>query len=457
MRKLALFFISTFFFTNALAGISLKEKLLSETGKQTVQEIWSDGGRSWTTEDEIKYSGWLNTIDESLLEEWNIPTDCADAVLALRWIYAVKNGLALKFTNGKKSFDSVGYRGRPIQMLMDAMGQIVTRNLNHNGYAVELFDPLQMQSGMFATMGGHSFSIVFEKIEGIGIVPMTLESTVPVKVRKMARNDLSSIAKHSMKFYRFFSVENLGNRVEFIQNSEMTSEYPNFDSEVMVNFLRDCVGDSTTYHKPFLANFYNLLWMVTNNDPAYEEKYARARLIYSCDYNVAREGRQFPSYNEIQKRSETMACAKLQGRAQAVNIGYEACYSRPSKPSCAASPDGDYSTGSRDYKLVVQLEHLRQLRQLNQTLSPFQCSVDLTQGFSEERVKKLPSALKNVAIDPFAPDNSSMKLSLLNLGGLHEDEAGRYTYIPTSSDPRVSLSKRWNCDTALVDCFTNSK
>ena len=52
-------------------------------------QVWEVGDRRWTVEEERGFEKWVDeTITEDFFIRYRIPTDCADAVYAIRWIYA---------------------------------------------------------------------------------------------------------------------------------------------------------------------------------------------------------------------------------------------------------------------------------------------------------------------------------------------------------------------------------
>ncbi|HUL29717.1 MAG TPA: hypothetical protein VLZ03_04620, partial [Thermodesulfobacteriota bacterium] len=57
-------------------------------------QVWKVGDRRWTVEEERRFEKWVDeTITEDFFIRYKIPTDCADAVYAIRWIYARINHL----------------------------------------------------------------------------------------------------------------------------------------------------------------------------------------------------------------------------------------------------------------------------------------------------------------------------------------------------------------------------
>ncbi len=52
-------------------------------------QLWQVGDRRWTIQEEREFEKWVEkTITEDFFIRYRIPTDCADAVYAIRWIYA---------------------------------------------------------------------------------------------------------------------------------------------------------------------------------------------------------------------------------------------------------------------------------------------------------------------------------------------------------------------------------
>ncbi|MBS3917987.1 MAG: hypothetical protein KG012_03765 [Deltaproteobacteria bacterium] len=60
-----------------------------QTLSESTDQIWEVGDRRWTIEEERRFEKWVEeTITEDFFIPYKIPTDCADAVYAIRWIYA---------------------------------------------------------------------------------------------------------------------------------------------------------------------------------------------------------------------------------------------------------------------------------------------------------------------------------------------------------------------------------
>jgi hypothetical protein len=60
-----------------------------QTLNESTDQVWEVGDRRWTVEEERRFEKWVDeTITEDFFIRYKIPTDCADAVYAIRWIYA---------------------------------------------------------------------------------------------------------------------------------------------------------------------------------------------------------------------------------------------------------------------------------------------------------------------------------------------------------------------------------
>src|SRR4030043_2148303 len=61
----------------------------SQTLNNSSDQVWEVDDRRWTVEEERRFGKWVDeTVTEDFLIRYKIPTDCADAVYAIRWIYA---------------------------------------------------------------------------------------------------------------------------------------------------------------------------------------------------------------------------------------------------------------------------------------------------------------------------------------------------------------------------------
>ena len=77
--------------------------------------VWS-ATRQWSTAEEERYAEWIeNEVDEDFFLRYEIPTDCADAVYALRFIFArirhlpqgVHSAYGTTFGNWRRDYDNL--------------------------------------------------------------------------------------------------------------------------------------------------------------------------------------------------------------------------------------------------------------------------------------------------------------------------------------------------------------
>jgi len=62
---------------------------LSQIADESSDQIWTVGHNRWTVEEEYRFGKWVDeNITEDFFIRYRTPTDCADAVYAIRWIYA---------------------------------------------------------------------------------------------------------------------------------------------------------------------------------------------------------------------------------------------------------------------------------------------------------------------------------------------------------------------------------
>jgi hypothetical protein len=60
-----------------------------QTAHESADQLWEVGDRRWTVEEEQRFGKWVEeTVTEDFFLRYNLPTDCADAVYGIRWIYA---------------------------------------------------------------------------------------------------------------------------------------------------------------------------------------------------------------------------------------------------------------------------------------------------------------------------------------------------------------------------------
>ena len=135
------------FFLVLLSIILVSAPCFGQPLTESPDQIWEVGDRRWTVEEERQFGEW---VDENITEEfflrYRIPTDCADAVYAIRWIYARITHLPAAATTidgkviGHWSTDwkdlptdpewhrDQRFRAALLALLMDHLSRIIERN-----------------------------------------------------------------------------------------------------------------------------------------------------------------------------------------------------------------------------------------------------------------------------------------------------------------------------------------
>src|SRR4030042_3839831 len=76
-------------FVVLLLSLFISSPCFSQSLNESLDQVWQVGDRRWTVEEECRFEKWVEeTMTEDFFIRYKIPTDCADAVYAIRWIYA---------------------------------------------------------------------------------------------------------------------------------------------------------------------------------------------------------------------------------------------------------------------------------------------------------------------------------------------------------------------------------
>lgn len=168
--------------------------------------IWS-AKNQWNKEWEEKFGQWIeNEVDTEFFKRYNLATDCADAVIGLRWIFARTYSLPVANTiNGSNSlFGNFSVRkgwknlstaknwhdDELFKTALDyVMDMTTTRTLTKDGYPVSL-DKNGLKVGTFIVTqnagGGHVSIINSANWDDDTKAPLViLSSTLPRKVRNL--------------------------------------------------------------------------------------------------------------------------------------------------------------------------------------------------------------------------------------------------------------------------------
>jgi len=170
--------------------------------RESTDQVWEVGDRRWTAEEERAYEKWVDeTITEDFFIRYQIPTDCADAVYAIRWIYARINHLPAAATTregrwiGHWSTDWKHLPTHP-EWHMDERFRAALRylllmtwtgTLPLDTYPVRISSASVTPGTLFLLTESHTGMIGHVFLDGSHAHPLqTWESGLPVKIRKLS-------------------------------------------------------------------------------------------------------------------------------------------------------------------------------------------------------------------------------------------------------------------------------
>ncbi len=201
----------------------------SQTQNESTDQLWEVGDRRWTIEEERRYERWVEeTIDEGFFISYNIPTDCADAVYAIRWIYAriARLPAAATTKDGKLiGHWSTDWKHLPTHpewhqdrrfraVLFYLFPKIWTGTLPFDTYPIRISTDSVTPGTLFLETESHTGLIGRVFLDGSHPHPlMTWESGLPVKVQKLSRRYFFSTqpdfpAKSGLVKFRWPVLEN---------------------------------------------------------------------------------------------------------------------------------------------------------------------------------------------------------------------------------------------------------
>ncbi len=173
-----------------------------QTVNDSTDQIWEVGDRRWTIEEEQRFSKWVEeTITEDFFISHMIPTDCADAVYAIRWIYARIHQLPAAATTKDGRLIghwSTDWRHLPTHpewhqdkrfraALFYLFPRTWTGTLPSDTYPVRISPDSVTPGTLFLETESHTGIISRVLTDGSHPHPLqTWESALPVKVQKLA-------------------------------------------------------------------------------------------------------------------------------------------------------------------------------------------------------------------------------------------------------------------------------
>jgi hypothetical protein len=173
----------------------------------TGESIWPVT-HSWDWSWELRFSKWIETsVDRFFFVKYKIPTDCADVIISLRWIFARMNGLPIANTLSG-SHRMVGsmtlrpeWKSLPTaqnwyedQRFLAALDYIrsstYTKSLGSDSYPVAITRP-SLIPGIhhleYHELGGHAMIVKEVKVSGKTAEITVMDSTLPVQIRRLGQ------------------------------------------------------------------------------------------------------------------------------------------------------------------------------------------------------------------------------------------------------------------------------
>jgi hypothetical protein len=169
---------------------------------ESPDQVWEVGDRRWTLEEEHRFEKWVDeTITEDFFIRYKIPTDCADAVYAIRWIYArIAHLPAAATTRDGKWIGhwSTDWKHLPTDpdwerderfraALLSIFPRTWTGTLPLDTYPVRISPDSVTPGTLFLVTEAHAGIVGHVCLDGSQAHPLqTWESALPVKVQKLS-------------------------------------------------------------------------------------------------------------------------------------------------------------------------------------------------------------------------------------------------------------------------------
>lgn len=171
-------------------------------GLQAQASLWKSQN-AWNEDFEKKYSDWiLSSVPSTFFKEINIATDCADAPIITRWVFARENSLPAAVSSGSGhiisnlsgNWDSYSIAAnwkedkRFLKAIVDVINSTNSKTLYQDTYPVQLNSKYLVPGTLFinATQtSGHAEWISKVSFDGMQAPIMFNSSTVPQIVRDL--------------------------------------------------------------------------------------------------------------------------------------------------------------------------------------------------------------------------------------------------------------------------------
>ena len=329
------------FFSVLLSLILVSAPCFGQPLTESPDQIWEVGDRRWTVEEERRFGKWVEeNITEDFFIRYLIPTDCADVVYAIRWIYARITHLPAAATTkdgrlvGHWSTDWKHLPTHPEwhederfrASLLYLLSVTWTGTLPLDTYPILISPDSVTPGALFFVTESHAGIVGHVTLDGSQAHPLqTWESTLPVKVQKL-----------SLRNFLCFKPD------PKTRSGLVRFRWPIYENEEW-KYLPD-------KDHPFYS----------------EEQYAPDFCEGSPDFVEAVARRIDPKeYDPMEKMVKVMGTITrlLRERISIVLAGYEQCR----KGGCReATPLWEiHSTSGRDGMIILLMDHLSQIIESN--------------------------------------------------------------------------------------------
>jgi hypothetical protein len=308
---------------------------------RAAEEIWHSDN-SWNEYWEESFGQWISSnVDEDFFYKNNIETDCADAIVGLRWIFARNNSLpAANYIEGtselfgnfsmKESWQNLptGNNWNEDKLFLKALRYVMdetsTRSIDNDGYPVKL-----TQEGL---------------LPGTYIITKADDSR---HTRIITNSDFTTPT--SLPFITKSSTSPVGLRKLF-QETLIDEAWPSQDKKLFLSFRWPVKSGST--------------WVLlsASEHPRYSEEQFDPTLAYEnpsfVKFLIERTKNQFDATNIILLGINEIINS-LQQRMLIVDQGYLYCQSQ----NCHEGTQGfdEWSTYERDSKIVHKYSDFKSL------------------------------------------------------------------------------------------------
>ena len=313
----------------------------SQTLNHSPDQVWEVGDRRWTVEEEYQFGKWVDeTITEDFFIRYKIPTDCADAVYAIRWIYARINHLPAAATTREGRLIghwSTAWKHLPTHpewhkderfrgALFYLLPKTWTGTLPLDTYPVRISPDSVTPGTLFLVTESHTGIIGHVFLDGSQAQPLqTWESMLPIKVQKLSLKYFFSArpeskARSGLVRFKWLISEN--GEWKYLPDKE----HPFYSDE--------------QYHSTFYKDYADFVEAVAKRiDPK--------------------------AYDPIEKKIKVIGSITrfLRERVPIVLAGYQECY----RGGCREGSERweIHSTPGRDGMIILMMDHLSEIIALN--------------------------------------------------------------------------------------------